>query len=647
MLQSIRSAVSSWFVKVLLAALVLSFVSFYGWQAGTDLSPGIVATVNGENISSRDLQLRFQSVIQNYRNLGLLKDKIPPHMMNLLQQNVLNAMIDQHLKSKAAQHMGLFASPQQIRESIKKQFSDESGNFDFELYKNFIKHRLGKTTAAFEEDEARIQLSLAFDNLLERTAFVTDEELKLTYQIRNEKAALFFTELDPTKIPNISRSFADEKALEEYLSSHPEQYRIQERRKLEIAWASMDDFIKPNEAELKEILESQSEEASAGKNEEERIRAAHILIRTNKENLKQKKKQAQDLYKKIENGADFFRLARAESEDSSRIEGGDLGYFSRGKMVKEFEEEAFSLKVGETSKPVKSTHGFHIIRLLDHIPAGPATVKRLRPELIYEWKKKIRGDLDRLEPFLSSAENLLKQARKKTKDKSLAEFGDPRIYSFLTSPVSTGDQIPELPNFKDNSLIIRKGQDLSPNEFSDPIRSTSLEYVYLVRTKSIQPSYVPQLEEVRDQVKKDYLSYQKKTALERYAKELLAKWQKSKKPFPELSKPKGLEVHETDEFTRSSNYRISKVGISKYAMSQAFHRPLNDPLLPEPVKIEDKTYLMAVSKRIAPNWDLFKKEKENLRQALQGEASRYRAQFWSSKLKENAKINLAQASEKN
>ncbi len=90
----------------------------------------------------------------------------------------------------------------------------------------------------------------------------------------------------------------------------------------------------------------------------EEVRASHILV--NNSDL------ANELIEELNNGANFSELAKEYSIGPSSVKGGDLGYFTRGKMVPEFENEAFNLSVGEYSKtPVKTQFGFHIILVTD------------------------------------------------------------------------------------------------------------------------------------------------------------------------------------------------------------------------------------------------------------------------------------------
>jgi len=88
-----------------------------------------------------------------------------------------------------------------------------------------------------------------------------------------------------------------------------------------------------------------------------KIKCSHILV--------QKQSEALTVLERIKNGEKFGKLAKELSIDSgSAKRDGNLGYFGRGKMVKEFENAAFNLQVGQISEPVKTQYGYHIIKRL-------------------------------------------------------------------------------------------------------------------------------------------------------------------------------------------------------------------------------------------------------------------------------------------
>lgn len=88
-----------------------------------------------------------------------------------------------------------------------------------------------------------------------------------------------------------------------------------------------------------------------------KVRASHILVKTEEE--------ANDLLSKLNDGADFGELAQEYSLCPSKRDGGDLRFFGKGMMVKPFEDAAFSLEIGQISKPVQTQFGWHLIKLTD------------------------------------------------------------------------------------------------------------------------------------------------------------------------------------------------------------------------------------------------------------------------------------------
>lgn len=107
---------------------------------------------------------------------------------------------------------------------------------------------------------------------------------------------------------------------------------------------------------------------------EPEVRARHILVKTEQE--------AKDLVKQLKGGADFTELAKKSSDGPSAQTGGDLGYFSRGQMVKAFEDVAFSLKPGQISEPVQTEFGWHVIKVEDRRNRPVPSFDEVKDQLI-------------------------------------------------------------------------------------------------------------------------------------------------------------------------------------------------------------------------------------------------------------------------
>ena len=123
----------------------------------------------------------------------------------------------------------------------------------------------------------------------------------------------------------------------------------------------------------------------------EQIKASHILIKVDADAPQAKKDEAREkietVREKAKKGEDFGALAKTYSEGPSGPNGGDLGYFRRGQMVKPFEEAAFSLKPNETSDIVETRFGYHLIKVVDKKPAQKVAYAEVKERLSEHLKK--------------------------------------------------------------------------------------------------------------------------------------------------------------------------------------------------------------------------------------------------------------------
>lgn len=144
--------------------------------------------------------------------------------------------------------------------------------------------------------------------------------------------------------------------------------------------------VRVSEEEAREYFDNNTDEFRVSE-----VKAKHILVGTEIE--------AEEILKRIERGENFSELAEEISKDRTSAEkAGDLGFFGRGKMVPEFEEAAFSLQIGEMSKPVRTRFGYHIIQVDDRkegdLPSFDEVKNSILRKLTLEKQKQI------LEPFV-------------------------------------------------------------------------------------------------------------------------------------------------------------------------------------------------------------------------------------------------------
>ena len=123
----------------------------------------------------------------------------------------------------------------------------------------------------------------------------------------------------------------------------------------------------------------------------EQVKASHILVKLDADAPQEEKdkarKKIESVQKKAKKGEDFTTLAKTYSEGPSGPNGGDLGYFRRGQMVKPFEDAAFSLKPNETSDIVETQFGYHLIKVVDKKPAQTVAYADVKEQLSEHLKK--------------------------------------------------------------------------------------------------------------------------------------------------------------------------------------------------------------------------------------------------------------------
>lgn len=186
-------------------------------------------------------------------------------------------------------------------------------------------------------------------------------------------------------------SVEDMKALIEASGRSFEQWKQQMQFEKRLAYqklfeSKLDDEVNITEEDAREYYVTNPKEFEIP----EQVRASHILIRPDipDPNVKPAlakaaaKAKAEDLLKRIKDGADFAELAKANSACPSSARGGDLGFFSRGRMVPAFEEAAFALEVGQVSDIVETKFGYHIIKVIDRKEVGTKTFEQVKNDLM-------------------------------------------------------------------------------------------------------------------------------------------------------------------------------------------------------------------------------------------------------------------------
>ncbi|KGR82864.1 peptidylprolyl isomerase [Lysinibacillus odysseyi] len=156
--------------------------------------------------------------------------------------------------------------------------------------------------------------------------------------------------------------------------------------------------VKVSDKEVKEYYDQASQE----------LHARHILVATQEE--------AKEIVKELKNGGDFAKIAKEKSTDTaSAAEGGDLGWFSVGAMVKEFNDAAYALEPKTISEPVKSDYGYHIIEVLEKRDVKDYGTLEEKKDEITEAIRNQKADWPTIQA------KLVKDAKVEVKDKDLKD----------------------------------------------------------------------------------------------------------------------------------------------------------------------------------------------------------------------------------
>lgn len=219
--------------------------------------------------------------------------------------------------------------------------------------RNLIVNQYGE---AYLKEKVMQGKSQTVDEALKEMVLKNLEQLKMVEQdSKDAKIEIKDADVDRT-IENMKAQYGGEenfkKALEaENMTEDFLRKNIKNRMMMEKYYTHLQDQVKVTDKDLEKYYKDHQDELA-------QVDASHILVKTEKE--------AKEIEKKLKGGAKFEDLAKEKSIDKASGEnGGSLGYFGKGQMVKEFEDKAFSMKKGEISEPVKSQFGYHIIKIND------------------------------------------------------------------------------------------------------------------------------------------------------------------------------------------------------------------------------------------------------------------------------------------
>lgn len=391
MLQAIREKAQGWIAWAIVILISIPFALFGIQQyLGIDANPP-VAKVNGDEISSQQLDQGVRDFRENMRRT-LGKAFVPELFEDAaLKPQVLQRMIDEVLLRQAAGDWNMRASDAQVAAYIRSIPGLQSdGHFDAGLYEATVRNQ-GMTRAGFE---ARLRSDIIAqqqqDGVL-GSVVVTSSQLADQVRLSEQKREVSYVRIPASEFSDSAK--VSEKEAHSYYQSHQRDYRVPERVKLAyilLKANALTDQVEVSEDQLQEYFDTHRDELVA--NQERKVR--HILIESNKENDAEKKALAEKLLQQLQEGGDFAELAKKYSNDPGSAEdGGDLGWVNRGVMVKPFEDAVFAAKKGQLVGPVKTEYGYHIILVSDIRGGEEAGFEQVRDKVEKAYRRQQAEEL--------------------------------------------------------------------------------------------------------------------------------------------------------------------------------------------------------------------------------------------------------------
>jgi peptidyl-prolyl cis-trans isomerase D len=618
-------------LKWSLALVVLTFVVFYipeflGPDQSLMTGGDRLATIDSRSISVTDFRRRYMAQVQAYRSSygGNLTDDILQQMQ--VPQQVLQQMIQEKAELAEAERAGITVSDAEVRaQIIAIPGLQENGQFIGEQrYRQLLAQQTPSMTPGDFEQSVRESLMLdKFRAGLTEWMTVSDTDLEREYKRRNEKVTLdvvavladnFKTQVNPTDA-EISAHYDKDK----------ERYRIPDRRRIK--------FVRISPAEIAATVKVPKEDVERSYNEQlgkyttpEQVRASHILLATEGKDENAVRAQAEQVLKEAKSGADFAGLAKKYSQDETNAQqGGDLDYFSRGRMVAAFDTAAFALAPGEISDLVKTEFGYHIIKLTDR---KPAIVRTLGEPAVYQ---EIEGALLR--------ERAEAQA---------TQYAD-AIASEATTPAaldkaaaSRGLKVEESGFFAQGSMIEGLGPqspvsmaafDLAENTVSEPLAGPTGRVIFYVSGK--QDSYLPKLDEVRSRVRDDVIQ-ERSVTLAKQRADGLAQQLKTAANFQGAAKAAGLEAVTTNPIARDGV--IPNIGRSPEIEAVAFSSPVGT--VTDAISTPQGAAVVKVASRQDVSAADFAMAKDKFRMEMLGERRSRFYQTYMEKARTKMKIDV-------
>ena len=385
MLSTIREKTQGIIATFILLLIVIPF-ALWGINSYFDKGSSIdVAKVGDADIS----QATFRNALDR------LRGRVDPAAFNSPQfkQLILDNLIDQALLAQDTRKQGYRFSDARLAQAIRDVPDfQRDGQFDSALYQAVLR-REGMNPHEFETQLRDEALASQIKAGLSESGFVTDADIAGVTRLMSQKREVAYCVISAEVLA--AKTSVSGQQIEQYYSSHGDMFQTPEQVRVEYVLLSAADLNKGYQPTEEELNKAYGEEAGRYGTPEMR-RASHILIalpaQATEAQVKEALTKIDDIAKQAHAGADFAALAKKYSADSTTAaQGGDLGEVRRGVLPKEVEAAVFALKPGEISKPVRSTYGYHLVKLTAYAPPKRKPFAEVRQELV-ELLRRRKGE---------------------------------------------------------------------------------------------------------------------------------------------------------------------------------------------------------------------------------------------------------------
>lgn len=375
MLQTIRNKIQGIFAWVILLLICVPFAlwGIQNYLGGGQESP--VASVGDKDFYQQDLSRAYDQYAQNLAGMKFDENTLK---RQALEQLIRDEVLFQHVKK-----VGLQATDAAARDFIQKlEYFQTDGKFDKQKYDTLLGSQ-GMSSAEFVKRIKKALIMKQYQSAFSDSAFVTPSDIQRFFAIKNQTRDIEYISVPSIPVTEIP---SDEE-IQKYYQQHADTYRTKEQVAIEYVELSLDKLaedVKVKDEQLAAYYQEQKDLYTT----KERRRISHILFaitkETNAEQALAKAKKAKSQLKEM----DFARLAEQISDDKlTAKKGGDLGLFNPGVFEPAFEEAASQLQLGEVSEPVKTSFGYHLIKVTELTPSQVKPLESVKDQLTKAYQK--------------------------------------------------------------------------------------------------------------------------------------------------------------------------------------------------------------------------------------------------------------------